>query len=111
MKTLVIIMSLLFIAEGFAAKVKTNIKASIVCGTCKGIIERGLKGKKGIISVKADVTSKKVKIMYEDTQVSLAEIEQMIVDLGYSANGKPANPEAFKKLPHCCKEESATHHE
>lgn len=110
MKTIAIIMSLLLVTEGFAAKVKTNIKASIVCGTCKGIIERGLQGKKGIISVKVDVTSKKVKIMYEDTQISLAEIEQMIVGLGYSANGKPANKEAFNSLPNCCKDESAEHH-
>lgn len=103
-------MSLLFITDSFAAKVKTNIKASIVCGTCKGIIEKGLKEKKGIISVKVDVTSKKVKVMYEDTQTSLAEIEDMITALGYSANGKPANPDAFKNLPHCCKDESAVHH-
>lgn len=110
MKTIFLLLSIFIIVDCNATKVKASIKASIVCNSCKNLIETELKNKKGIISVKVDVTSKKVKVVFEDTETSLSAIEDMIVNLGYDANTKKKSLIGFEKLPKCCQID-AGHHE
>ena len=108
-KTIVLLIATFFLSNAEAAKVKASIKASIICHSCKNLIESELKNKKGIISVKVDVTSKKVKVVFEDTETSLSAIEDMIVNLGYDANNKKKNMKGFEKLPKCCQTDTGNH--
>lgn len=92
-----------------AAKVKSVIKTSIVCNTCKEMVETALKDQKGVSSVKADVTTAKVKVVFDDAVISLSAIEDIIANLGYDANNKKKNMESFNKLPKCCKSKEGNH--
>lgn len=108
-KISILMMMLFLIGNIQAAKVKAVIKTSIVCHTCKDMIESALKDQKGISSVKADVTTAKVKVVFDDAAISLGAIEDIIVNLGYDANNKKKNEEGFNKLPKCCKSKEGNH--
>jgi copper chaperone CopZ len=108
-KITILIMALFLAVNVQAAKVKSVIKTSIVCNTCKNMIESALKKQKGINSVKADITTAKVKVVYDDAAISLSTIEDIIVKLGYDANDKKKDEEGFNKLPKCCKSKEGNH--
>ena len=80
-----------------------KIQTNAVCGMCKDRIESVIGALDGVESVRLDLTTKKVKISYDDAKQSEASLRLAITKIGYSAEELPANAEAQAALPDCCK--------
>lgn len=107
MKTL-FIFSLLLIPFGMmaqkTAKMQTVvIQTSAECDECKVRLEGMLNYTKGVKFAELDVPSKKLTIKFKPSVVSLEELKRKVSELGYDADEIKANPEAYEKLPSCCK--------
>lgn len=82
---------------------KVEIRSSIVCNTCKRTIIRNLSKVKGIRKVEVSVEEKKIWVTYMPNKIGLDSIQEAIRKIGYDANDMKAYPEAFERLPACCK--------
>lgn len=104
MKTIVMIIAILFVTAGIAQEKKPEIviQTSGECGMCKDRIEEKLNYTKGIIFSELDVESKKLTVKYVAKTITADEIRQIISELGYDADDVKANPAEVKKLPACC---------
>lgn len=77
---------------------------TIQCDMCKNKIEQRLKRMvDGVTTVKVDVKKKTTTVTYHKDRASLSMIQTAINNLGYDADDELANPEAYSKLPKCCK--------
>lgn len=76
---------------------------SIVCEICAKNVENAVGALDGIEGVKVDVEKKTATVTFLPTRVELVTIESSIIQAGYDANDKKANPEAYEKLDACCK--------
>ncbi len=61
---------------------KTYDVPNISCGHCVATIEREVSAVPGVNSVKGDVDSKQVTILYEDEAV-LSRVEETLKEIGY----------------------------
>ena len=100
----ILVMFVLFSFTGKETKV-IDIKTSTVCEMCKERIERDLVFEAGVKSVKVDLTTKTVSVKYRTDKTDPDKIRKALSNLGYWADDVPANEEAWKKLPACCKDE------
>ncbi|HOV12493.1 MAG TPA: heavy-metal-associated domain-containing protein [Bacteroidales bacterium] len=102
----------------FSQDVKKNEKTikmttSAVCEMCKKRLEEGLAYEKGIRDVSLDLNTKELTVVYNPKKTDESAIILLVNNLGYDANGSKANPEAYEKLPACCKKQDGhkcTHH-
>lgn len=106
--TLLLAVFLLVSNSTFSQNVKKNekeikINTSAVCGMCKTRIEEGLAFEKGISNVSLDLETKVLTVVFNSNKTDETKILTLINNLGYDANDTKANPEAFAKLPACCK--------
>ena len=83
--------------------VTETIATSTVCGTCKSILDEGLKFEKGVIRVTVLVEEQKIILKYRSDKTNRATLKAAISRLGYRADDVPADPKAFEALPACCK--------
>lgn len=79
-----------------------KIQTTAVCGMCKDRIERVLGEVDGVESARLDLTTKKVKIKYDDALQSEASLRSIISRIGYGADDVAADAEAHAALPGCC---------
>jgi periplasmic mercuric ion binding protein len=85
-------------------KMKTVvIQTSAECGECEERLESNLNYLKGVVFAELDMTTMKLTVKYKTKSVTLDQIKKKISDLGYQADEVAANPEAYEKLPACCK--------
>jgi len=84
-----------------------KIQTTAVCGMCKDRIETVLGQAEGVEEARLDLTTKKVKIKYDDTKQSEASLKAIIAKTGYGADDVTADAEAFEALPGCCKSAKA----
>lgn len=109
MRTIILFSAILLVASCSASKktgselTTATIVTSAQCGMCKTTIEGALSGVEGISSAVLDVTTKKLKVKYMPSKVSLDQIRQKVSAAGYDADEVPGNPDAYAKLPACCK--------
>lgn len=102
----VIAMIVLFVAgaSSFAGQKTAEISISTVqCGTCSKTIKKALNKIDGVITVDVDIKNKKATITYNDSKITLEQIENTITRAGYDANDKKADPSAYQELDDCCK--------
>lgn len=97
-----------FTAVGFSqskkAVVTTTIQTPTVqCETCKNKIEGDLKRVDGIQKVVVDFKRKTTKVTYVTDRTNIENIKTEIANIGYDADDVAANPEAYERLPKCCK--------
>ena len=101
-------LSLLFFI-GCSSNQTNTVKAeviavnSVVCGTCEKTITDALKKIDGVQSVTVDLEKKTASVSFLSEKTSLAVLENSITSVGYNANDKPRNPEAYEQLDACCK--------
>jgi Copper chaperone len=101
-------LSLLLFSTAFSLGNKTiKIQTSAVCEMCKDLIESSLGALEGVNFVELDLTTKKVKIKYDDSVQSEASLRLALSKIGYSADEVPADKAAFEELPGCCKSAKA----
>ena len=107
MKTLLLIAVvalLLFGCQKDSSLETATIKAStMVCGTCAKTIKKAVYTVEGVKDVNVDVDKKIVEVKFVPAQTNLATIEQAITEVGYDANDKERDADAYAKLDECCK--------
>jgi copper chaperone CopZ len=82
---------------------EVKIQTSAVCGMCKDRIEHDLSFEKGVKSVSLDKDTKIVTVGYNPEKTNPDKIRLAISKIGYDADDVKADPEAYAKLPGCCK--------
>lgn len=105
MKNIIMLTFALFTLTAFGQKKteKVVLQTSAECGSCKERIETKLNYTKGIRFAELDVPSKKLTVEFKSSKISLKEIKDIVVALGYDVDDLKANPEAYEALPSCCK--------
>jgi periplasmic mercuric ion binding protein len=102
----------LFLALAFAFGASAQTKAvqtakislpTVQCGMCKEKIETYLKRYDGIQAINVNYKRKEVTVKYWTDRITEEDIKAAIANAGYDANEVAANPEAYAKLPKCCK--------
>ncbi|HEY0434270.1 MAG TPA: cation transporter [Chitinophagaceae bacterium] len=83
-----------------SAKISTP---TVQCDECKETIETYLKRYDGVTFVNVNVKKKETTVKYLTDRTNLENIKTAIANAGYDADDIPANTEAYKALPKCCK--------
>lgn len=91
-----------------SAQTKTLLIAKITtptvqCDMCKERIETYLKRYDGVTYVNVNVKKKETTVKYLTDRTNIENIKTAIANAGYDADDVPANPDAYKELPKCCK--------
>jgi len=73
------------------------------CDICQGKIETALKKVAGVKNYEVDIDGKVVHVNFDKSVTNLGKIENAITAVGYDANSKKADPDAYSKLDDCCK--------
>lgn len=76
---------------------------TVQCEECKDRIEKYLTREDGITVAKVDYKKKTCKVTYYWDRNTVENIKTAIANIGYDAGDVSADPEAYKKLPTCCK--------
>ena len=76
---------------------------TVQCEQCKDRIEKYLTREDGVQVVKVDYKKKTCKVTYLWDRTTIENIKTAIANTGYDAGDVGADPEAYKKLPTCCK--------
>lgn len=90
-------------------KVKANkqeeikIQTSAQCQMCKDRIESGLSFEKGIKTAILNLEDKVLTVKFRIEKTNADKIRKAVSKLGYDADDIAADPEAYEKLPPCCK--------
>ena len=106
MKKMILAFLVLFGMQEIKAQNKVvteTIATSTVCGSCKSILDEGLKFEKGVIRVTILVEEQKIILKYRSDKTNRATLKAAISRLGYRADDVPADPKGFEALPACCK--------
>lgn len=106
LKTLSIV-SILFFAFSVAVNAQglkyVKIKTSAQSALCKENIEKMLHSEKGVKDAVLDLKTKTVVIKYSEDKTNYKQLSDAIVKLGYDADHKKADKDAYSKLPDNCK--------
>lgn len=86
--------------EKAVVKIPTSI-----CGQCAKTITAAVMKLDGIKNVDVNTDTKLATVEFIPASLKVSDIEDAIVMSGYGANEKPANKEAYEKLPDCCRKE------
>jgi len=110
MKKIHLLFALIFglTATTFAQQAKTTkiavIKTPTVqCDQCKNRIERYMAHEDGIVKVNVDYKKKTTTVTYITDRTNVENIKALIANVGYDADDVTAEPDAYKRLPTCCK--------
>lgn len=76
---------------------------TVQCDMCKERIESYLKRYDGVTYVNVNVKKKETTVKYLTDRTNLENIKTAIANAGYDADDVPANADAYKQLPKCCK--------
>ncbi len=66
-------------------KTITLISNTIHCAACVWLIERAINTLNGVLLVRVNLTDKRIRLSWADTDIQLSVIMQKLADLGYSA--------------------------
>ncbi len=105
-KIKLLIVSLLcmtFFASAQVIKTATIKVPTVQCQECKERIENYLQKEDGIQKIVVDYKRKTAKVTYITDRINIETIKSDIANAGYDADDVIANPEAYQKLPTCCK--------
>ena len=103
--------ALLFMAlavSAFAQTRKAIVTVTIktpaaACEVCKERIESYLKQEPGIQKSVVDIKKKITKVTYYTDRTNIENIKTAIANAGFDADDISANPDAYDRLPKCCK--------
>lgn len=86
-----------------------KIQTSAVCGMCEERLESNIAFEKGVKSVELDDKTKILTITYKTGKTDPEKLRKAVSKLGYDADDVEADPEAYEKLPACCKKDVEPH--
>ncbi|HMH21278.1 MAG TPA: heavy metal-associated domain-containing protein [Puia sp.] len=76
---------------------------TVQCQECKERIEKYLSHEEGIQKVNVDYKKKTATVTYLTNRTNPENIKALIANTGYDADDVTAEPDAYKRLPTCCK--------
>src|SRR5580698_1753928 len=88
---------------GQLIKTATIKLPTVQCQECKERIENFVGQEDGIQKFVVDYKRKTAKVTYITDRINIETIRTDIANAGYDADDVTANPEAYQKLPTCCK--------
>lgn len=96
------------IITGAAAQTKPQLTAviktpTVQCEQCKARIEKYMAHEEGIVKINVDYKKKTTTVTYLTDRTNIENIKAMIANVGYDADDVTAEPDAYKRLPTCCK--------
>jgi copper chaperone CopZ len=91
--------------EALAADKTESVKVWGNCGMCKKTIEKSLKGVDGVKAAVWDKKSKLLAVSYDDSKISMKQIEDKVAASGYDTENTKGSDAAYKNLHECCKYE------
>lgn len=104
---LLAILLLGFVTVTFAQQktVKTVVikTPTVQCESCKHRIENYMSHEEGIQKVVVDFKKKTTTVSYLTDRTNPENIKALIANVGYDADDVTAEPDAYKRLPMCCK--------
>lgn len=111
MKYLMLIVGLFFLTHSAQSQQKKPVTIKILtptvqCEMCKERIEDYLSEEEGILKTVVNFKQKYVTVTYLTDRTNLENIKAAIANAGYDAEDVKASPEAYNKLPKCCKKPS-----
>ena len=77
------------------------------CDACKDRLETYLSREDGVESANADINHKTVTIVYLTERTSPDDLRVAIANAGFDADTETAEPDAYNKLPPCCKKQAS----
>lgn len=103
----VLCLSLSFIGCGKEVKTEKAIVKipTSICGQCAKTISAAVMKLDGVKNVDVNTDTKLATVEFIPASLKVSDIEDAVVMSGYGANEKPANKEAYEKLPDCCRKE------
>lgn len=78
---------------------------TVVCDMCEETIKKAVFGLEGVKSVEVNIEKKNALVKFVSAQTNTETIEMAISDVGYDANNRKRNPDAYASLPDCCKKD------
>ena len=108
MKNILFVVFFLIAASSANAQQKKPLTVKIMtptvqCEMCKERIEEYLAEEEGILKLVVNFKQKYVTVTYLTDRTNLENIKTAIANTGYDAEEVKAAPDAYNKLPKCCK--------
>lgn len=103
MKNLFIILFLLGFSLAFSQTKTDTFFVDGVCGMCKERIENSCIKVKGIKSVKWNIDSRMLSIIYNEKKINLPDIHKFVASIGHDTKIEKAPKEIYNSLEMCCK--------
>lgn len=109
MKKIKILLALfLGLSTATMAQLKPQLTAviktpTVQCQECKERIEKYMSHEDGILKINVDYKKKTTTVTYLTDRTNIENIKADIANTGYDADDVTAEPEAYKRLPTCCK--------
>ena len=79
------------------------IRTSAQCGTCKRKLERDMSFERGVKKVSLDLDTKQLMVVFQPSKTDPSLLRKAVTVIGYDADSLTALPEAYERLPACCK--------
>jgi mercuric ion binding protein len=76
---------------------------TVQCEQCKTRIENYMSHEEGILKCVVDYKRKTTTVTYMTERTNVENIKALIANVGYDADDVTAEPDAYKRLPTCCK--------
>jgi len=76
---------------------------TVQCEECKKRIEDYVSREEGVQKVTVDYKRKIAKVTYVVDRTNVENVKAAIANSGYDADNITAEPDAYKRLPKCCK--------
>ena len=76
---------------------------TVQCDQCKQRIENYMSHEDGIVKINVDYKKKITTVTFIPDRTNIENIKAMIANVGYDADDVTAEPDAYKRLPTCCK--------
>jgi len=91
------------LAQQKVSKVVVIKTPTVQCESCKKRIENYMSHEEGIQKVNVDFKKKTTTVTYLTDRTNPENIKALIANVGYDADDVTAEPDAYKRLPTCCK--------
>jgi periplasmic mercuric ion binding protein len=76
---------------------------TVQCAECKKRIENYVSREEGVQKVVVDYKKKTTTVTYAMERTNIENVKTAIANAGYDADDVKAEPDAYNKLPLCCK--------
>lgn len=75
------------------------------CGMCKARIHKAGNSIESVASVDWNIDSKMLKVTYDSSKISIAEIEEKMAEVGHDTHNEKTASDVYEALPGCCQYE------